>query len=119
MQKHCIPHRCYPHKGWLDSDLTLSMLEMRLITRTEVQAVTRCVGNIGSNMEGKCFTEDLCYRDLYKCSPKKFFKKFVENNFRAKELFVHKKFDEEIDGQKKLWGKKFVGSKKLLSKKIL
>ena len=95
------------------------MLEMRLITRTEVLAVTRCVGNIGSNMEGKCFTEDLCYRDLYKCSPKKFFKKFVENNFRAKKLFVHKKFDEEIDGQKNFGVKNLLGQKKFLSKKIL
>ena len=60
------------------------MLEMRLITRTEVQAVTRCVGNIGSNMEGKCFTEDLCYRDLYKCSPKKFSKNLSKIIFRQK-----------------------------------
>ena len=64
-KKHFHLHRCYPFKDCLSSNLTLSMLEMRLITRTEVLAVTRCVGNIGSNMEGKCFTEDLCYRDLY------------------------------------------------------
>ena len=94
---------------------------MRLITRTEVLAVTRCVGNIGSNMEGKCFTEDLCYRDLYKCSPKKLFKKFVENNFRARKLFVHKKFDEEIDGQKNFgvkicWVKKNSCQKKFCEK---